>query len=440
MSIDLTDHPQAESLPLNSLAPNPNNARTHTARQIGQIVTSIERFGFLVPIIADDSNNIVAGHGRFEASKKLGLAKVPVIRVKFLSEADRRAFALAENRIAELSGWDEDLLASELSFLLEDGYALEITGFTLADMNFAVDPAPEESEEQFELPDPARDAISRHGDLWWIGPHRLYCGDSRMAESYEVVLGNEHAALVVCDSPYNVPVNGHVSGNGAVRHREFAMASGEMSHAEFTAFLRAILRMCARFSVDGSIHYHFMDWRHLREILDAADGIYSEFKQLLVWKKKNAGQGTFYRSQHELILVFKNGRAPHQNHFQLGQKGRYRTNVLEYAGANGFYKGRDQDLEAHSTVKSTALIADLLLDCSSRGDLVLDAFAGSGTTLLAAHHTGRRGAAIEIDPLYVDTALGRLSRATGCCVVHADGRIFEEIAAERLTERKASNG
>jgi len=437
--MSLPNHLRIEMLDPASLNPNPRNARTHTDKQIAQIAASIGRFGFVVPIIVDDDNNIIAGHGRWAASKQLGSSEVPAIRVQFLSEADRRAFALADNRIAELSGWDENLLAEELSFLLEDGYELEITGFSLSDIDLSIGEAPPDEEEQVELPDPDRDAISRPGDLWLIGPHRLYCGDSRLAESYETLLGDERAALVICDAPYNVPIQGHVSGNGRVRHREFACASGEMSPAEFTAFLRAIFRMCVRFSVDGSIHYQFMDWRHLREILDAADGAYAEFKQLLVWKKRSAGQGAFYRSQHELICVFKNGRAPHQNHFGLGQI-RYRSNVLDYAGACGFYKGREQDLEAHPTVKPTALIGDLMLDCSRRGEIVLDCCLGSGSTLLAAHHTGRRGFGIEIDPLYVDTAIRRLTIASRTCAVRADGRTFEEVADERFREREADRG
>ena len=435
----IPNHPRIEMLGPALLVPNPRNARTHSDKQISQIAASIRRFGFVVPIIIDDGNNIVAGHGRWLASKQLGLDDVPVIRVRFLTNADRRAFALADNRIAELSGWDENLLTEELSFLLKDGYELEITGFSLSDVDLSIREAPPDAEEDVELPDPMGAAISRPGDLWVVGEHRLLCADSRRAESYEMLLGEERAALVISDPPYNVPIQGHVSGNGRVRHREFAMASGEMSPGEFTAFLRSAFRMCARFSIDGSIHYQFMDWRHLREILDAADGIYAEFKQLLVWKKRNAGQGAFYRSQHELILVFKNGRVPHQNNFGLGQT-RYRTNVLDYAGANGFYKGRAADLNAHSTVKPTALLGDLMLDCSRRGELVLDAFAGSGSTLLAAHHTGRRGAAIEIDPLYVDTALRRLGEASGLAIVHADGRSFADVEAERAETRGTGHG
>ena len=253
------------------------------------------------------------------------------------------------------------------------------------------------------------------------------------------MLGGELAAMIFADGPYNVPIVGHVSGLGKVRHREFAEAVGEMSAAEFTAFLRIVMRNCARFSSRGSIHYHCMDWKHTREILDAADGVYAEFKQLVVWQKDNAGMGTFYRSQHELIFVFKSGGGKHINNFGLGQTGRYRTNVWSYAGANTFRKGRAEDLAAHPTVKNLALVADAILDCSNRGDLILDPFSGSGTTLAAAHHTGRRGAAIELDPLYVDTGLRRLCATSGLTAIHADGRSFDAVAADRTRERETGN-
>lgn len=441
MTPDIPHNPYVEMVRRTSLTPNSRNAKTHTKKQISQIAASIRRFGFIVPIVIDDEGNIVAGHGRWEAAAELGLTEVPVIRVRFLTDADRRAFAIAENRIAELSGWDEALLTEELRFLLDDGFELEITGFSTNDLDFAiVDEVPASEREMVELPDSSKDAVSRPGDLWLIGPHRLFCGDSRAVASFEMLLGDERATLVFADAPYNVPIDGHVSGNGRVHHREFAMASGEMTPAEFTHFLRAVFRLCVRYSTDGSIHYQCMDWRHLREILDAADGVYSQFKQLLVWNKRNAGQGAFYRSQHELVLVFKSGRAKHINNFGLGETGRYRTNVLDYPGANGFYRGRNRDLADHATIKSTALVADLLLDCSNRCDLVLDPFCGSGTTLLAAHHTGRRGAAIELDPLFIDTAIRRLTTASGLVAIHADGRPFEEVADERLGVREALRG
>lgn len=437
----MTAHPDIEIVPLEEIKPNPRNARTHSDKQISQIATSIERFSWLVPIIVDDDSMIAAGHGRWLAARKMKLREVPVIRAKFVSDSDRRAFALAENRIADLSGWDEDLLAEELTILFEDGYELEITGFSTADLDFSVpgtetEPAQEVPEE----PVAATDAISRVGDLWNIGAHRLLCADAREVESWETLLGDERAMLVFADPPYNVPINGHVSGNGKNIHREFVAAAGELSAPEFTAFLRTIFRNCVRFSTSGSIHYHCMDWRHMRELLDAADGVYSEYKQLVVWKKDNGGQGAFYRSQHELVFVFKSGKTKHINNFGLGETGRYRTNVVEYAGANTFRKGRDADLAAHSTVKPTALVADFLLDCSNRGDLVVDPCLGSGTTLLAAHRTGRRGAGIELDPGYADTALGRLRAVTGIePILDGDGRGFDEVAAARHGEAQSDD-
>lgn len=427
------NHPKIERIATSALTPNPRNARTHTDKQIRQIGTSIERFGWLVPIVIDDTNMIAAGHGRWLAAKLLKLSEVPVIRVRFLTDADRRAFALAENRIAELSGWDDKLLAEELTVLFDEGYELEITGFSTADLDFAIPDDKGRSEvEQVELPDSTADAVTRPGDKWLMGEHSMFCGDARDVASWEVLLGDERADIVFGDLPYNVPVDGFVSGNGRNRHREFAFASGEMTAPEFTAFLRSIFRNCVRFSRAGAIHYQCMDFRHIREILDAADGVYSQFKQLIVWVKDNGGQGAFYRSRHELVFVFKSGKGKHTNNFGLGETGRYRTNVVEYAGANTFRKGRNADLAAHATVKPTALVADFLLDCSNRGDLVVDPCLGSGTTLLAAHHTKRRGAGIEIDPLYCDTALKRFATASGLTPILAgDGRSFDEITAAR---------
>lgn len=431
------NHRRSELMSTSSLKPNPRNARTHSPKQISQIAASIEQFGFLVPIVVDDLDLIAAGHGRWLAAKKLGLTEVPVVRAQFVTDADRRAFALAENRIAQLSGYDEGLLGEEMAFLFEAG-KLEITGFTTADLDLSIPEATKrEKVEQVELPDPAMVAVSREGDLWLIGPHRLYCGDAGDPASWEALLGEERAAMVFGDLPYNVPIDGFVSGNGQNHHREFVMAAGEMTPAQFTAFMRRIFRNCVRFSVDGSIHYHCMDWRHSREILDAADGVYAVHKQLVVWDKGVGGQGAFYRSQHELVYVFKSGKAKHTNNFGLGETGRYRTNIVRYAGANAFRKGRARDLADHSTIKPTALVIDFILDCSNRGDLVADPTVGSGTTLIAAHKTRRRGAGIELDPLYVDTALRRLADASGLVAVLADdGRSFVEIAEARRAERE----
>jgi len=432
------NHPRGELLATSSLHPNPRNARTHTPKQISQIAASIKKFGFLVPIIADADLLIAAGYGRWMAAKLLGLKEVPVIFAEFVTDEDRRAFALAENRIAQLSGWDDKLLNEELNALFGGGYNLEITGFTTADLDFSLPEQTVEDEvETVELPDPASQAVTRLGDIWLIGLHRIICADARFPDSYEVLLGDDRPDIVTADPPYNVPIGGFVSGNGRNQHREFVMGVGEMSPGEFISFLRAIFRNCARFSRSASIHFIFMDWRHIRELLDAAVGVYDEHKQLIVWDKGSGGQGAFYRSQHELVFVFKSGKGKHVNNFRMGETGRYRTNVVRYAGANTFSKGRKRDLADHSTVKPTALIADFLLDCSNRGDLVLDPCLGSGATLLAAHKTGRRGAGIELDPLYVDTALRRLTDASGLTpTLAATGQTFEEVAAERGANRE----
>lgn len=441
MTIKSLINPHIEMVRRKSLKPNPTNARDHSDKQLTQIAASIEKFGFLIPIVIDDDDMIAAGHGRWQAAKKLGLKDVPVIRARFLTDADRRAFALAENRISELSSWNEDLLANELNILFEDGYNLEITGFSTGDLDFSSPSETEKSDpEMIELPDPSATAVSRLGDLWLIGPHRLYCGNARNPESYERVLMGGVASMVFADPPFNVKIDGHVSGLGKQRHREFAEASGEMTQAEFTAFLRIVFRNCVRFSTNGSIHYQCMDFRHSREILDAADGVYTAFKQLVVWKKQNAGMGSFYRAQHELLFVFKSGTAKHINNFGLGETGRYRTNVWEYAGANSFRKDRAKDLAAHPTVKPTALVVDAILDCSNRSDLILDPFSGSGTTLIAAHKAGRRGAAIEIDPLYCDTGLRRLMEASGLDAVRDDGRRFVDLEIEANREMTDDEG
>jgi len=434
----LANHPHIEMVQRASLRPNPKNPRTHSPKQVEQISQSLRRFGFRGALIVTDDGMIVSGNALWEAAGKIGLDDVPVIRVSFLSEAEQRAFALAHNRLAELSEWDEDLLARELEFLFEQDFDFSSIGFELSDLDIGIADRVA-AEPPVELPEEDAIPVSRPGDLWLIGPHRLYCGNARDAGSYEDLLGGELAALVFADAPYNVRIAGNVSGLGRKVHGEFLEGSGEMSIPEYTAFLRGVFRNCARFSVGGSIHYHCMDFRHIREILDAADGIYTMFKQLAVWVKNNAGMGAFYRSQHELVFIFKSGTERHINNFGLGEKGRHRSNVWSYAGVNTFRKGRDTDLESHPTVKPLAMVMDALLDCSNRGDLILDPFSGSGTTLVAAHRTKRRGAAIELDPLYVDTSLRRLAAASGLTPRLSDGRTFDEVAAERAAEREISN-
>lgn len=432
-----TNQAQLEMLGIDIPTPHPRHARKITQKHIERIVSSIRATGWRGAIIIDEDNRIIAGVARWLAAKQLGMDTIPAIRERFLSEEQKTAFMLADDRLVELGEWDDDVLKDNLNHLFDSGCNVEITGFSTADLDFGLDAGKAQDEEPVELPDETVGAISRIGDVWHIGSHRLICGDARDPAVWEALLGDARAAMVFADGPYNVKIGGFVSGLGKKQHREFVAASGELSQAEFIAFLRAIFRNCARFSIDGSIHFQCMDWRHMREMLDASDGVYSELKQLLIFDKQVGGMGTFYRSQHELIFAFKSGKARHINNFGLGEKGRYRTNVLSYPGANTFRKGRQQDLNDHPTVKPVALVADLILDCSNRGDLIVDPFSGSGTTLIAAHRTNRVGAAIELDPLYCDTTLRRLAQASGLPIVHADGRSFEAVAAERQAQGEA---
>ena len=425
--------------PIAGLRPFAGNARTHSKKQIRQIAQSIKSFGFTNPVLIDDDGVILCGHGRVEAAKLLGMVAVPAIALRNMSETDKRAYIIADNRLAELAGWDADLLKLEIGFLIESelDFAVETIGFDTADIDllFANDDAPAEAEEDIELPDKTISAVTCSGDQWIIGEHRLFCGDARDPASYTALLGTERAEMVFTDAPYNVRV-ADISGLGKTKHREFAMASGEMSRSAFTAFLREAMTCMIEVSSPGAIHFLCMDWRGSHALLDAADGIYAEQKNLCVWNKTNAGMGTFYRSRHELIYVMKVGNVPHINNFGLGSKGRYRSNVWTYAGVNTFRKGRAKDLEAHPTVKPTKMVIDAILDCSHRGGIILDAFTGSGTTLLAAARTGRHGRGIEIDPHYCDLIIRRLEAVTGATAALADGTSFDQLRARRLSARK----
>jgi DNA modification methylase len=428
-------------LPISSVTPYAANARVHSKKQIRAIARSLAANGWTNPLLIDENRVIVAGHGRHAAALELGLATVPCIVLTGLSPGEIRAYRLADNRVALDSTWDDELLALEFEALRIDGIDLELTGFEAAEIDLTVD------AERGEPADPADDLepedegppVSQLGDLWLLGEHRILCGDATKADSYELLMGGDKARMVFTDPPYNVPIDGHVCGLGSVKHREFAMASGEMSPDEFTAFLRIVMEHLARHSVDGSIHYHFMDWRHMGEILEAGAAAYSELKNLCVWAKDNGGMGAFYRSRHELAFVFKSGTAAHTNNFGLGEKGRYRTNVWEYRGVNTLKKGRLDELALHPTVKPAAMVADAIKDVSGRGEIVLDPFSGSGTTLIAAHKTGRRARVMELDPIYVDRAVRRWQKFAKDDAVHVEtGLTFDEMARRAAPDQEAA--
>jgi DNA modification methylase len=431
---------QIRFLPTNGLEPDPRNARQHSAKQVQQIAKSIEAFGFNVPILIDGSRKVLAGHGRLAASILLGRAEVPTITLEHLTPEQARAFMVADNRLTDTSTWDDKLLAEQLQFLAaaDLDFDLDVIGFETAEIDLRIQSLTEDAgnaEPDVELPSPEQRPISKVGDLWQLGRHRLLCGNALDPAAYIALLGDRKADVVFTDPPYNVAIHGHVCGNGAIQHREFAMAAGEMTRTQFTQFLTDAMASMRNHSRDGAIHFVCMDWRHAGELLAAGEATGGELKNLCVWDKGAAGMGSFYRSQHELVFVFKHGSDRHTNNVQLGRFGRYRTNVWKYPGVNSFARHVDEGnlLALHPTVKPTALVADALLDASERGDAVLDPFLGSGTTLLAAERTGRIGFGIELDPLYVDTAIRRWQRLTGEHAIHAaSGERFDDLMCAPL--------
>jgi hypothetical protein len=415
---------------LSDLTRHPTNARTHTPKQLKMLGKAIQTFGFTAPILIDESGSILAGHARMEAAKEVGLTSVPTICLSEMTPAQKRAYIIADNRLAELAGWDRKLLVEEYEAiqLLDPEFDLERTGFELAEIEILQDGGIQVGEDIPPQADRSKPAVSHLGDVWLLGDHRLICADALDPSTYELLLEGEKAQMIITDGPFNVPIQGHVCGAGKVKHAEFVMASGEMSSTEFTAFLQTVVEHLIAHSQDGSIHFHFIDWRHIPEMA-AATRAYSEFKALVVWNKTNAGMGAFYRSKHELIFVFKNGKAKHINNFGLGERGRYRTNVWDYAGMNSWGPDRAEALASHPTVKPLAMIAEAIKDCSRKGGLVLDAFGGSGTTMMACEATKRRARLIELDPYYVDVAIRRWQADTGGkAFLLETGAFFSELA------------
>jgi len=396
------------------------------------IAESIKAFGFTNPILTDENNTIVAGHGRLSAAQLLGIDRVPTIRLEKLSEDQIRAYILADNKLAEKAGWDESILAIELQHLMtvDLGFDVTITGFEVPEIDLILQRTESKPNKDDVFEEVLGPAVTSLGDVWLLGKHRIVCGNSLHEAAYLKIMDGRQADAVFVDPPYNVAIDGHVSGNGAIHHREFEMASGEMTETEFFEFLCSSFGLLVRHSKPGSVHFACMDWRHAGEILAAGKRSYDSLLNLCVWAKDKGGMGSFYRSQHELVFVFRNGKASHRNNVQLGKFGRNRTNVWQYSGINTLSKqGEEGNLLAlHPTVKPVALVADALLDCTRPGGLVLDSFLGSGSTLIAAERTGRVCYGIELDPLYVDTAIRRWHRLTGSTAIHAEsGKKFEEV-------------
>lgn len=417
------------------IKPYKNNPKLHKNKQIQQIVNSISEFNFNNPILVDENNIIIAGHGRLLAANHLNMQQVPVIKLTHLSDAQKKAYRIADNKLTENGEWDFDLLKIEFEDLsnLELDFNLDITGFDTADIDVMLDDSTKETkldEKTNAVPFiPENEIVSQTGDIWQLGKHRIICSNALEKESYISLLQDQKASMIFTDPPYNVKVDGHICGLGKIKHKEFSMASGEMSEEEFQNFLFVCFSFLKEYSKEGSLHYICMDWRHIKEIINAAS-IYDEFKNLCVWNKDNGGMGSLYRSKHELVFVFKKGKESHINNIELGSHGRYRTNVWDYPGVNSFSNNKD-NLKFHPTVKPVEMVKDAILDVTNRGDIVLDAFLGSGTTLIAAEKCGRICYGIELEPLYIDTTIRRWQELTGASAIHQQtGKTYRELLEE----------
>jgi DNA modification methylase len=427
--------PATAMVAIDLLKPFERNARTHSKKQIEQVAASIETFGFVNPVLTAPDGRIIAGHCRVAAARLLGYTEVSTVCIDHLTPEQLRAYVIADNKLAELAGWDQAILGAELADLLslELPFNLEVTGFSTAEIDGLTLQLDGEDASPGELLPADGPAVTRHGETWIMGDHRLICGDSTQAETHQALMENDRARLVFSDPPYNVPIDGHVGGKGRVKHREFAMASGEMSSREFTDFLASVFRQLVNVSHDGALHFQCMDWRHMDEMLSAGRQSKLSLLNLAVWVKDNGGMGSLYRSRHELVFVWKAGQSPHVNTVELGRYGRNRTNVWEYAGVNTLKKGRLSELAMHPTVKPLAMVQDAIRDTSRAKEVVLDPFGGSGTTLIAAERTGRRAKLIEIDPCYCDVIVRRWQKFTGkSACLSGTTSLFDDIAQMRV--------
>jgi DNA modification methylase len=395
-----------------SIRTNRNNARSHSSKQVAQIAASISQFGFTNPVLVDEEGLLIAGHGRLKAAQKLALERVPAIELKGLSDEEKRTLLLADNKIALNAGWDTDLLKVELEHLqqVEADFHVEITGFSTGEIDLILNSSKIDPDDEVVPAVPAHPYVQM-SDVYQLGDHRIGCGDCRDENFLRVLTGGTRVDTAFLDPPYNVPIKKHASTRDI--HREFAMASGEMSDAEFEAFLRASLSACASVTRDGGVHFVCMDWRHMDVVSTVGKTVYNKLLNLCVWNKSAAGMGSLYRSKHELIFVYRVGSTPHFNAIELGRHGRNRTNVWDYSSANSLRGTRRADLDLHPTVKPVTMVADAMCDVTKQGDVVLDAFLGSGTSLIAAERAHRRLIGCDIDPGYVQLAIERWRDLTG---------------------------
>lgn len=418
--------------------------RKRSKRWNAGMQASINRFGIILPILIDKDGTVIGGEGVFEIAKECGFSEVPTVRVDHLDELNVRLLRLALNRIAQESSWDSVVLADEWRELqpLTIDLDYEVSGFTTPEIDSLLYQSPDQAAEdaddkQTVLGAPGSN-VSLLGDLWELGDHRVLCGSSLEPQNLQRLMGTDLARMVLTDAPYNVKIQGNVGGLGKHKHREFVQASGELSEAEFKEFLTTSIATLADFCRDGALLYMFMDWRHIYEIVSGIRAADLTMINMAVWAKTSPALGAFYRSQHELCFIAKKGEAKHKNNIDLGRWGRTRSNIWSYAGVNSFGAGRDEQLQMHSTCKNVSMLVDAIRDVSDRGEIVLDGFLGSGSTLIAAERTGRICRGVELDPLYVDTILHRWERVTkGTAILHGTGETITQVAERRAQEKLA---
>lgn len=426
--------------PITSLKSHLGNARTHSDDQLTVLAGSLREFGFVNPVLVDASNTIIAGHGRVEAARRIGLKEVPTLRIESLSEAQIRAYRIADNRIAELAGWDKEILAIELQNLIdvEVGFSIEVTGFSSVEVD-ALIAGDSDSEKggpdpDDDVPDIAAFAISQVGDLWIMGKHRLLCGSALEPSCYEKLLEGRSADLVCQDPPWNLSMKS-ISGSGKTQHRPFVMGTGEMSDDEFCAFLNKELQCNFDHARNGAVFQVFIDWRSVDKVISAGRAAGLELINICVWSKGHGTFGSPWRSAHELVVCFRKPGAAIKDRVRMGHHGRIRSNVWQVPGMGSFGKGRNEALESHPTSKPVKLLTEAIRDVTDRGDLVVDTFSGSGSCLIACEVTGRVFAGTELDPLYADTIVRRWQKHTGIdAVLSGDGRSFTEVEAARAAQ------
>ena len=430
-------------MPIELLIPYDRNARTHSDKQIDQIARSYQSFCAINPLLIDDHNRVVAGHGRLAAAKRLGLTHLPTLQVEGLSSDQLAAYRLADNRLAELAGWDEEILAIEFQHLssVDLDFTIEAMGWDMPQIDILLDKHVRdqggdvedagEADRADQLPSLGLRAVSRLGDLWQLGRHRVLCGSALDGTTYERLMLGQLARLCCQDPPWNIAVS-TISGSGAIKHRPFVMANGEMSEEQFRQFLREQIRLNALWAVPGAVIAIFIDWRGVEKVITAGAAEGLELVNICVWAKTNGGMGSPWRSAHELAVMLKKPGAPICDRVSLGRYGRNRTNVWTMAGQNSFGAERMEALQSHPTRKPVQLIAEAIRDVTDIGDIVLDSFLGSGTCVLAAERTDRICYGMELDPIYVDSIVRRWEAFTGnAAILDGDGSSFAEIDAER---------